>query len=304
MSAPSPPPDNSMAVEQMRQQAAKEAQQAADAKEAAHKQELGGLRSTARQGASGSVNDYFSSRGIDPTRYGGSIESQLNNILSGISQTDENPGAAFQGAGQSIYDTLQTGERTKYGDQLNHMFAPNFETTRVPFTMDDPYLSGVEAEQYSDADSIVKNMLDRGVLTSSGATAARSDLENQRAGVRSRLNEVGTGLLSGEQQKLRDIANNARQTAGSLQLGSDFDPYSYSAQADQSFNDFLGGLGDQIRAQLPGKLFNTAGLAAIGGAGQGAGNTAYNPSAASGVIEGQDDTDTSKANQSNPNSIF
>lgn len=303
MSAPSPPPDNSLAVEQSRQQAAKEAQAAADAKELAHKQELAGLRSAARTGATGSVNNYFASRGLNPENYAGSIESQLNDILSGISPTEENPGAAFKGAGQSIYDILQTGERTKATDQLNRMFSPNYEMTRVPFTLDDPYLSGVEAEQYSDADKIIKNMLDRGVLTTSGYNAAAQDLEGQRAGVRSRLNEIGTGLLSGEQQKLRDIANTARQTAGGLQLGQDFDPYSYSSQADQSFSDFINTLGDQIRAQVPGKLFNTAGLAAIGGAGQGAGNTAYNPQAAQGIIQ-QDDTSDTTAKGTNPYSIF
>lgn len=304
MSAPSPPPDNSLQVEMQREQAAKDAQAAQDAKDLAHKQELAGLRTTARQGATGNVRDYFSSQGVDPDQFSGSIEQQLNNILGGISPTDENPGSAFTGAGQTIYDTLQTGGRTKASNQVNQMFAPNFEMARVPFTLDDPYLSGVEAEQYSNADKIIKNMLDRGVLTTSGYNAAQSDLENQRAGVRSRLNEIGTGLLSGEQQKLRDVANSARQTAGGLQLGQSFDPYSYSSQADQSFNDFISTLGDQIRAQAPGQLFNTAGLAAIGGAGQGAGNTAYNPQAAAGIIDNSDQTDTTKTNQSNPNSIF
>lgn len=304
MSGSSPPPDNSAQVEAMREQAAREAEERAAAKEAAHKAELAGLKTSARGASTGTVRDYFLSRGVDPDKYSGSIESQLNNIMAGISPTDENPGAAFTGAGQSIYDTLQTGERSKAGLALNKVFAPNYEMTRVPFTLDDPYLAGVEAEQYSDADKIIKNMLDRGVLTTTGYNAAAQDLENQRAGVRSRLNEIGTGLLTGEQQKLRDVANTARQTASTLDLGADFDPYSYSSQADQSFNDFIGSLGDQIRAAVPGKLFNTAGLAAIGGAGQGAGNTAYNPQAAQGIMQDDTQTDTTKANTTNPYSIF
>jgi hypothetical protein len=169
--------------------------------------------------------------------------------------------------------------------------------------LDDPYLAGVEGEQYADADKIIKNMLDRGVLTSGGYTAAQGDLEKQRAGVKSRLNEIGTGLLTGEQQDLRDISNRARQTASSLQLGSSFDPYSYQAQADTDFNDFISTLGDSIRAQVPGQLFNTAGLAAIGGAGQGLGNTAFNPGAATGT-DTTDDTDDDKNKSTNANSIF
>jgi hypothetical protein len=289
-------------VEQSRQAAAKEAQATADAKAEAHKQELAGLRGTAREGAGGSVRNYFSSMGVDPDKYGGSIDSQLNNILSGISPTEENPGSAFTNAGQTIYDTLQTGERTKYGNQLNEIFAPDWEMRRVSSTLDDPYLAGVEGEQFSNADAIIKNMLDRGVLTQAGYGSAEKDLENQRAGVKSRLNEIGTGLLTKEQQDLRDISNRARQTASGLQLGSSFDPYSYSGQADQSFNDFIGSLGDQIRAQVPGQLFNTAGLAAIGGAGQGAGNTAFNPAAVGGSTDEQTAVDDDKSK--NANSIF
>lgn len=303
MSAPSPPPDNSMQIEQMRQDSARQKEERDAATALAHKNELAGLRSSARGAATGNVNDYFSTRGINADKYSGSIASQLNNMMSGISPTDENPGSAFTGAGATIYDTLQTGERTKANDTLNHIFAPNFETNRVPFTLDDPYLAGVESEQYADADKIIKNMLDRGVLTTSGYGAAQKDLELQRPGVKSRLNEVGTGLLSKEQQSLRDVANKARQTAGGLQLGQDFDPYSYSSQADQSFTDFIGSLGDQIRAGIPGKLFNTAGLAAIGGAGQGAGNTAYNPAAAQGLPT-DDKTLTDAQRNINPNSIF
>lgn len=303
MSGASPPPDNSLAVEQSRIAAEDrrraEEKAAADAK----KQELAGMRTSARSGATGNVDEYFRGRGLDPTKYSSSIEQQLNNILSGISPTDENPGQAFSSAGSTIYDALQSGERVKAQDTLNTMFAPNFETKRVPWTLDDPYLASIEQEQYSDADSIIRNMLDRGVLTSAGYDAAARDLENQRAGARTRLNEVGTGLLAGEQQKLRDVANTARQTAGSLQLGQAFDPYSYSSEADQGFTDFLSTLGDQIRSGLPGKLFNTAGLAAIGGAAQGAGNTAYNPKAASGVL-GDDETNTGDTTEKNPNSIF
>lgn len=302
MSAPSPPADNSLAVEQAR--IAAEDRRRAEEKQAAEmkKQELAGMRTSARTGASGSVRDYFTGRGVDPGKYAGSIEEQLNSILSGISPTDENPGQAFSSAGSSIWDTLQTGERMKAQNTLNTMFAPNWETKRVPWTLDDPYLQSIEQEQFTDADTIIRNMLDRGVLTAGGYEAAKTDLENQRAGARTRLNEVGTGILAGQQQKLRDIANTARQTAGDLQLGTDFDPYSFQSEADQGFTDFLSTLGDQIRSGLPGKLFNTAGLAAIGGAAQGAGNTAFNPKAASGVL-GEDEEDTGDT-ASNPNSIF
>src|SRR6478609_11912892 len=132
MSGSSPPPDNSLAVEQQR--IAAEDRRRAEEKAAAEqkKQELAGMRTSARAGAGGNVEEYFRGRGLDPTKYSSSIEQQLNNILSGISPSDENPGQAFTGAGASIYDTLQSGERVKAQDTLNQVFAPNWETKRVP----------------------------------------------------------------------------------------------------------------------------------------------------------------------------
>jgi len=294
-----------MQIEMMKEQQAKEAQAAQDAKDAQHKQELADLRTGARTAATGSVGDYFSQQGVDPTPYEGSIATQLNNILSGISPTDENPGASFTGAGAQIYNQLQSAGQAKALGQVNQQFAPNFEMTRLPSTMATPYEQGLEAEQYSAADKIIKNMLDRGVLTQAGYNSASQDLQNQVAGVNAKLNELGTGLLAGEQSKLRDIAGTARTTASNLKLGDQFDPGTYTSQADQSFNDFIKNFGDNLRAQVPGSLFNTAGLAAIGGAGQGAGNTAYNPQAAAGLATDDTTTDTSKGNTgTNPNSIF
>jgi hypothetical protein len=291
-----------LAVEQSRQQAAREKEERDAAAAALHKTELAGLRGTARQAAGGDVRNYFSSQGLDPEKYGGSIDQQLNNILAGISPTEENPGSAFSGAGQSIWDTLQTGARAKAQGSVNQYFAPNYETTKAPTTLDDSYWQGYEGEQYSDADSIIRNMLDRGVLTSSGYGAARADLDKQRAGVRTRLDAVGNDLIGKEQGVLSGIANNARSTASNLALGTDFDPNTFKTQADNEFSSFLSTLGDKIRAGAPGQLFTTAGLAAIGGAGQGAGNTAFNPGAVAGTT--QDDTTDDTNKPSNPNSIF
>jgi hypothetical protein len=304
MSGSSPPPDNSLAVEQQREQAAREKEERDAAAAAQHKTELATLRGNARTAAGGDVRNYFTSQGLDPSGYGGSIDAQLNNILNSISPTEENPGAAFSGAGQTIWDTLQTGARAKAQKDINQYFAPNFETSKAPTTLDDPYWKGYAEEQYSDADAIIRNMLDRGVLTTSGYGAAKADLDKQRSGVNTRLDLVGNDLIGKEQGTLSGIANKARQTASNLQLGTDFDPGQYKTEADTEFTNFLNTLGDKIRAGAPGQLFTTAGLAAIGGAGQGAGNTAFNPAAASGVSTDDTTDDKNKTQSTNPNTIF
>ncbi len=291
MSGSSPPPDNSMAIRQMELDDAKRQQEANDAKAEAHKTELGNLRTNARQAAGGNVNQFFSAQGVDPASYTNDINSFLDNILAGVNPTDENPALAFKDAGQSIYSNVESGRRARANTDLDRMFAPSFETKRIPFTLDDPYLDSIQAEQRSTADKMIKNMLDRGVITQSGYGAASADLDKQAAGVKSQLNEIGTTTLAGGQQKLKDVANQARQDASTLRVGQAFDPTSYSADADQVFNDFINNLGTSIRSKVTGNMFNTTGLAALAGAAQGAGNTAFNPAAAQGVITDENEDD-------------
>lgn len=301
MSAPSPPPDNSMQIRQMELDEARRKEEAQAAKDAQHKQELLDLRNNARSSAGAAAQSYFSGQGLDPTQFSGDINSYLDNVLAGINPNDENPAAYFKDAGQTVYNELESGKRTKAQTDLDRIFSPNFETKRIPFTLDDPYLDSINAEQRSSADSIIKNMLDRGVITQAGYNAAAADLDKQSAGVKTRLNELGTSTIAGGQGSLRDIANNARQDAANLKLGNQFDPYSYSSDADRVFDEFITGLGDNIRSKVTGNLYNTTGLAALAGAAQGAGNTAYNPAAAAGIPE---DPDANREDDTTPNSIF
>jgi hypothetical protein len=305
MSAPSPPPDNSLQVEQMRQNAAKEkdAQDRADAE--AKAQKLAGLRQTSRDSAGQSVNDYFSSQGIDPTGYSGSISQKLNSILSGISPDDANPGAAFTDAGSTIFGDLQTAERNKAVQGLDSIFAPNWEVNKVPYTLDDPYANSLKAEQRQSADSILRNMLDRGVITSSGFSAGEADLDKQDAGVSARLDSLGLGILNDERNALTGISNKARQQASTLKLGQHFDPYTFQGEADQNFGDFISHLSDSLKAKVgTGNLFSTAGLAGIAGAAQGAQNTAFDPTAAAGVIDPNDKKTNTATTPTGTESVF
>src|SRR5690606_21032158 len=143
------------------------------------RQELAGLRSNARTAAGGNVQSFFSAQGLDPTKYTSDINSYLDNILAGINPSDENPASYFKDAGQTVYNTLEAGGRTKAANDLDRIFAPNFESKRIPFTLDDPYLDSIQSEQRSEADAIIKNMLDRGVITNSGYAAAAADLDKQ-----------------------------------------------------------------------------------------------------------------------------
>jgi hypothetical protein len=280
------PPDNSAQVEAQREQAQQQAQAAADAKAAQDKADLLALRTSSAAAGTTSAKNYFSQQGLDPSQYGTDIDSQISSILAGISPTDPNPGAAFQDVGARIYNQSTAAAQSKAGSALDKLFPGNFETQRINQQTIDPYIQGIDTEQRQSADAIIQNMLSRGVITPSGQSAAEAELDRQNPGVLAKLNEIGTGTVASEQQSLRDIANQGRTAAQTLKLGSDFNPQSYGSQADQQFSDFINNLGTTLRGKVgSANLFNTTGLAAIAGAGQGAQNLPFDPTAQQGVID-------------------
>ena len=299
MSAPKPPPDNTLALEQMRQAAAEKVRQEEKAAAEAKAEKLRVARGAAGVTGRNNANAFFSGKGLDPGQYAGDIDSVINNIMSGIAEDDPNPGSYFTNAGSTAYDTAQTNLRNKSTRDIDKMFAPNFETTRLPWTMDDPYLAAIEAEEMQEADTYIQNLLNRGVITNAGYASAKKNIEGQAPGARSRLNEIGTTTLAEGQGKLKGIANKGRQTASTLDLGTAFDANTFGNEADAAFDDFVKNLSSTLRGKAPQDLFSTAGLGAIAGAGQGAQNTQFDPNAMAGVMEDDDDQ-----KDTNPESIF
>lgn len=303
MSDNAPPVDNSGSISDLLQtNSAKAAQDAADAKAAKDAADLAALRTSSRGTAGDTVKQYFTSRGIDPAQYGSDIDSQLNNILSGIGTNDPNPGGHFSTAGQDIYNTIQSNQESKANADLNRLFNPTYSSDKINQSLTDPFVSNIANTQRQQADAIVQNMIKRGVLTSTGGNAAESDLDRQAAGVRSKLQGFGSDVVAGGQQSLDDIINSAHQTASGLQLGQSFDPNAYVGKASDTFDRFVNSLGDSLNSKVGNaNLFQTNGLAAIGGAAQGAGNTKYDPTAAAGIIADNQDQPKTPTNTTTEN---
>lgn len=255
---------------------------------------LAALRDAAVGTAHNSANQYFTSHGVDPGAYSGDIDARINEILGSISSSDPTPGAAFNGIGEDVFGRASGAARDRATRGVDTAFAPGFESARIGDTLDDPILADIQKTQRGSADQIIQNMLKRGVVTSTGATAGEASLDKQDPRVRSMLDQLGGGVLEGGRDKLRGIADTARSRAATLNLGQSFDPATFTGQADTSFNDFMSKLSDSIKGQTPEGLYDTSGLAAAAGAGQGAQNTAFDPKALAGIISPDNTDDTTK----------
>lgn len=287
--------DDALAAERARQAAEDrriaEARAREDQLKAAKKQEDIAFRNSAAGAGRNSALSYFQNLGLDPNEFAGDIDTEIAKILATTSEDDRGVGAYLGDLGQSVYQNRETGLRQRAGRDIDMLFQPEFERTRLADTADDEILNQINVAERGEADAFIDNLRRRGVITEAGSSGARRNLDDQGARVRGILDEIGRSALSGGRQGLTDIANRGRQTAQTLKLGQSFDPNTYGTQAQSTLDDFLSGLGDRIRGQVGDDLYDTSGLAAIAGAAQGAGNTKFDPNALAGITDDEEDED-------------
>ena len=285
MSGGGQPQDRSVELRQLELDAAERERQRQEAATTARNAELAQLRSSATTGARGSAQNYFTQQGLVPGDYENDITAEINNILSSIAPNDPNPGSYFAGVGERAYGTAQTGQRNRAMRDLDRIFQPNMEYTRIPDTTDDPIIAAINAESRTEADTYLQNLLSRGVINETGFSAGGTALDKMAPGVMAILNEIGMGELETGRQGIREGTNRARSTASNLNLGQSFDPYAQSTQVDQQFSDWLSNLGTSFRGKTSGKtLYDTSGLGGVAGAGQGAQNLKFDPKALAGIF--------------------
>jgi hypothetical protein len=181
--------------------------------------------------------------------------------------------------------TLRSGALSSLGGT----FAPEFERSLIPSTYDDPFIASAYASERGKADEYLNNLLKRGVITQAGYTGGQQAVGEQEAGVRSQLQTLGDQLLEAQRGKLTDVANRARGTASTLELGQTFDPNIYSNELNTTVGDIGSQFGDLYSASAPKGLFDLSGLASKAGAAQGAQNLAFDPEALAGTIPPSED---------------
>lgn len=291
MSAPAPPKDNSVELANIEAQRAREERERISQQEAEKRSRFEGSLTSAQSGAIDDARNYFLSRGLDPDQYLGTIQRAANAARSRVPDLADAPGTYFENLGATVFDQEQGAQRAQLLRAINSFAGDGFSSRRISSDADDATLEAILQEQRASADGYIRNLLDRGVITGSGYDAAAKNLDEQSYGARARLNEVGNAELERGRGVANNIAAQARTRASNFNLGDTFDPYAVSGELDNAFADFFQNLGGNLRAAVPTGLFSTSGLAGIAGAGQGAGNTAFNPAALAGITAPANDDD-------------
>lgn len=293
------PKDNSVELANIEAQARREAQAREDAEKAEERRRFESSLGSAYNNSILDAQRYFTDRGLDAGEYTGAIQQAASRARGSVPDMAAAPGTYFDNLGATVADQLVSGKRGELQRTLSNLFPSNFATTRIADTSDDAYLDSIYQEQRGTAEEYINNLLNRGVINQTGYQGAQKNLDQQGYGAKAKLNEIGTGFLEKGRSDVNNIANSGRSAASGWELGQEFDPYSYSKQADDYFGNFFSGLGDKIRGALPGSLFSTAGLPNVAGASQGAQNLKFDPAALAGVSTfGEDEEKKNSATRS------
>lgn len=231
------------------------------------------------------INKYFMDRGLDPSAYQGDIDRAIKEATLSVPKGAANIPGYFSSIAPNLYGELSSGAQTRALTGIENLFPQGFEQNYIPSTADDAVIAEILGQSRAEADKYAKNLLDRGVVKPSGYEAITGDISGQEAKVKALLDQLGGQVLTQGRTNLQNIFGEGEQAASNLRLGQTFDPTSYQTRINQALSDFTSGLGGNIKALIPEKgLFQTTGLAARGGAAQGAQNTAFDPNALAGIF--------------------
>ncbi len=267
-----PPQDNSIQLEQMRQAEAQRAQQEADRKAAQAKADFQKNLGTAVSGARNTGRDYFASRGLAPDEYSSIIDSIIGDTRLKVPELDANPASYFgTDAFAAGLDNAQNVKRSNYTGKVNSTFAPGFERSLIADTADDAILESILGSQRGTALQSIDFNRKRGVLNDTGYDAVMKELTGQEGAARSTLTGIGDAILGKDRQNLLNIRGDAGTAASNYQFGMpEFDVNQYYTQAQSKAQNDIGGLEGAIRSSLGStNLFDVPTLLQKGGTAQG-----------------------------------
>jgi hypothetical protein len=274
----SPPPDNSLELERMRQTEADRNREREDAKAAQLKAEqevafgtnLGNAETSARNRAQRTLTQ----RGLNPQDYMSLIDGAIADQRVMVPQRDPNPAQYY--TDDFINNVLmneQAGKRSQYIRDVDKVYSPGFENNLINDTVDDPYIKYVLDKQRLSAQQQVDRAKARGNLDDTGYSGAMSRLDELYTAGTAAGQKLGGSVLQGYREKLRGVGDTARADAGRYELGGSFNPDVYNRQRDATYNNFTSNIeGDMLGALGGTNFFDIGDIITQGGITQGATN--------------------------------
>lgn len=195
-------------------------------------------------------------KGMDPLddKYGimTALSGQYQRAKSNAPEIVTNPGDYFSPtAFDDAFNTAQTTQRTGLQKKWNGIAGTGFENNLFSDTADDSYLDAILGEQYTDANATLDRQYARGQLNAGTKQQALNGLSKQKLAARSKMEDLGLGVLQGYRDQARNYDKGVRGQLDNYSLGDSFD---IDAQSSG-----LNSLRDRLMGRLEGDIYSTIG---------------------------------------------
>ena len=276
--SPQMPQDNSLQVEMMRQQQAREETARQDALKAEQRTSFQGAKNNAYNTGLDVGRGLMGQQGLlkgnmtDDAEFDSLLTSITRDIYNQVPELDENPNSYFTPeAYQTGLNRAQEGKRSQYSRQVGSTFAPGFEENLLPDSSIDSIIDSILGQQSTVARQSVDANQKRGTLNDMGYQNALSEIGNQEKAGRDTLRGLGESVLGKERGELSAIRGQAGDLASQYSFGDAApDIGSFYNRATAEAGRDLSGLEGSIRAALGGtSLFDVPTALAKGGTMQG-----------------------------------
>lgn len=268
-------PDNSLQLEQMKQDQAARDKAAFDAQTAsdtAKKQaDFASALTNAKSSALDRANLSVTEAGLDPTQFGDLFTRAINDKAALVPQLDGNPGGYFgDDFVNNVLTNYQQGQRMAKAREVQNTFTPGFANNLISSNADDPYISDILNSQRTAAQQVIDRAHARGNLDDTGYATAQSKLGNMYAQGNATAHTLGSAVIDNYRGKLSSIGDNALSNANSFNLGNTFDINTYTKQRDDQAAAYNSQLEGGVRNALAGQnFFDVGSLIAQAGTAQG-----------------------------------
>lgn len=248
---------------------AKEAQEAAD--ELAKWQ---GRRTNAYAAAENYGRQKLSSYGLDTNDQYGIWQAFVNQLTQNNNSLADNQD--FSSAlSNSVFDNIlsdtRSSTRNKYARDFENELGSDYLDTTFANTIDDSILDAILGDQYTGAQTSLKNAMDRGQMSQSAYDRAISSLGTKKTAARGELETTGRGAISGLRSEVSTAYDNSKSKANNFDFGDTYDYKSEAQKIRDKSTDALSRLDSAVRQAVGDKQFFDAnsiiqGAVAAGGA--------------------------------------
>jgi hypothetical protein len=269
-----------------RDKAAAQEREAKEAEEAA--KALANWQSK-RDSAYAGVENYgrqkLSSYGLDTNDQYGIWQSFINQLTQNKNQLSDNQDYSTL-LSNSVFDNIlsdtRSSTRNKYARSYTNELGQDYLDTTFANTIDDSILDAILGDQYTGAQTSLKNAMDRGQMSQSAYDRALSSLGTKKYAARGELETTGRGAISGLRSEVGTVYDTGKTRANEFDFGDTYDYKKEAQKVRDKSTDALSRLDSAVRSAVGDKQFFDAN-SIIQSAVAAGGASNYNPAGGTGV---------------------